>query len=210
MSNSSSGTSDAVMPTGLPDTDLQQQEALLKALIVTAQRYFGGLGQLFESVTDPRHPLYITYPLSALATAGVLMFLFRLGARRQIGHVLHGRPLGCQVRGALWGERLPTWRHAQSRLCPIGCRPSAGGGQQSGSHLDSKEGAVSLPSARLLTFGASLQAELSNGKVHHASFIGFKPMPLYQKIEQSHSVANATLEVLPFAMHDLLEMTNQR
>jgi hypothetical protein len=103
MSNSSSGTSDAVMPTGLPDTDLQQQEALLKALIVTAQHYFGGLGQLFESVTDPRHPLYITYPLSALATAGVLMFLFRLGARRQIGHVLRGNGPSAAKFEALFG-----------------------------------------------------------------------------------------------------------
>jgi hypothetical protein len=38
---------------------------------ITPPNYFGGFGRLFESVTDPRHPLYITYPLAALAAAGV-------------------------------------------------------------------------------------------------------------------------------------------
>ena len=77
-----------VAPSGLTiecpvDTDEQQQEELLKDLLVTVQHFFGGFTRLFQPVTDPRNPLYITYPLETLGAAGVLMFLFRLGARRQ-------------------------------------------------------------------------------------------------------------------------------
>lgn len=43
---------------------------------------------LFQKVNDPRQPNKITYPLPALFFAGILMFMFRLGARRQIGHLL--------------------------------------------------------------------------------------------------------------------------
>jgi hypothetical protein len=94
---------DATAPACLPDTDLQQQKALFKVFIVTIQHYFGGFGRLFESVTDPRHPLYITYPLAALAAAGVLMFLFRLGARRQIAHLLRGNGPSAAKFWALFG-----------------------------------------------------------------------------------------------------------
>ncbi|MEA3340830.1 MAG: transposase family protein, partial [Chloroflexota bacterium] len=74
----------------MPDTDTQQQEELLKSLLVTVQHFFGGFSQLFQPVTEPRNPRYITYPLAALGTVGVLMFLFRLGARRQINAWLRG------------------------------------------------------------------------------------------------------------------------
>jgi hypothetical protein len=43
---------------------------------------------LFANVTDLRDPLKITYPLASLAFAGVVMFLFHLKARRQIGLLL--------------------------------------------------------------------------------------------------------------------------
>jgi hypothetical protein len=72
------------------DADAQQQEELLEDLLVTVHHFFGGFTRLFQPVTDPRNPLYITYPLAALGFAGVLMFLFRLGARRQLGKLLRG------------------------------------------------------------------------------------------------------------------------
>lgn len=72
------------------DPDVQQQEDLLTPLLVTTHHFFGGFGQLFQPMADPRHPHYITYPLPALAATGVLMFLFRLGARRQINNLLRG------------------------------------------------------------------------------------------------------------------------
>jgi len=55
---------------------------------VTVQHFFGGFTRLFRDVNDPRHPAYITYPLPALMSTGVLMYLLRLGARRQVGNLL--------------------------------------------------------------------------------------------------------------------------
>jgi hypothetical protein len=74
----------------LQDTDIREQASIFKAFVVTVQHFFGGFERLFQGVTDPRHPAYITYPLPALMTTGVLMFLLRLGARRQVGNLLRG------------------------------------------------------------------------------------------------------------------------
>lgn len=46
---------------------------------------------LTGNVSDPRDPIKIIYPLPALLFAGVLMFICRLGARRQIGLILRNR-----------------------------------------------------------------------------------------------------------------------
>jgi hypothetical protein len=73
-----------------PDADMREQASIFKAFVVTVQRLFGGFDRLFQSVTDPRHPAYITYPLPAVMATGVLMFLLRLGARRQVGNLLRG------------------------------------------------------------------------------------------------------------------------
>ena len=72
------------------DADYQQQVALFKAFVVTVQHFFGGFRRLFQGLTDPRHPAYITYPVPVVMATGVLMFLLRLGARRQIGNLLRG------------------------------------------------------------------------------------------------------------------------
>jgi len=97
-----------IAPDGLPveytpDPDERQQEELLKDLLVTVQHFFGGFTRLFQPVTDPRNSLYITYPLAALGAAGVLMFLFRLGARRQIGKLLRGNGPSAAKFQALFG-----------------------------------------------------------------------------------------------------------
>jgi hypothetical protein len=73
-----------------PDTDEQQQEALIRTLLLTVQHFFGGFALLFGGVHDPRHLAYITYSLESLLTTGVLLFVFRLAARRQIAHWLRG------------------------------------------------------------------------------------------------------------------------
>jgi hypothetical protein len=82
MANSTQALS--VLPAAADDEDTRQQIALIKSLLVTVQHCFGGFGHLFRSVTDPRHPRYIIYPLPSVLTTGVLLFLLRLGARRQI------------------------------------------------------------------------------------------------------------------------------
>ena len=74
----------ALLPDPADDEDARQQVALLQALLVTVQHFFGGFQRLFGAVTDPRHLHYITYPLSALLATGVLLFVLRLGARRQV------------------------------------------------------------------------------------------------------------------------------
>jgi len=78
--------SDPVM--AAEDEHTQQQQALIQSLLVTVQHFFGGFQRLFAHVTDPRHPAFITYPLASVLTAGVLMFLLRLGARRQLNLML--------------------------------------------------------------------------------------------------------------------------
>jgi len=66
------------------DQDEQKQLAIIKASLQTIRHYFGRMAKLFGAVDDPRIPYLITYPLQVLAFVGVLMFLCRLGARRQI------------------------------------------------------------------------------------------------------------------------------
>jgi hypothetical protein len=62
----------------------EEQASLLKTLLATAQHFFGSFQNLFAHVRDPRQPELITYPLAALFFTGILMFVCRLGARRQI------------------------------------------------------------------------------------------------------------------------------
>ena len=75
------------------DEHSRQQASLIRALLMTTQHFFGGFQRMFEGVTDPRHPVYITYPLPSVLVTGMLMFLFRLGARRQVNLMLrHNGP----------------------------------------------------------------------------------------------------------------------
>jgi hypothetical protein len=75
-------------PAESPDQQEQAHTALLRIFTQTLQRFFGGWAALFAPVHDPREPNYSTYPLSGLLCTGVLMYLFRLGARREIQHQL--------------------------------------------------------------------------------------------------------------------------
>lgn len=45
---------------------------------------------IFHGVADPRHPNLIKYPLAQLLCAGVLLFVFRLGSRREANNKLRG------------------------------------------------------------------------------------------------------------------------
>lgn len=59
--------------------------------MVTCNRYLGGFSP-FAGVDDPRDPDRITYPLDALAFAGLLLFLAQLTARRRLRVQLGGNP----------------------------------------------------------------------------------------------------------------------
>jgi hypothetical protein len=62
------------------DAEQQEQFSILNTFLTSAHHFFGDFGALFQSVDDPRRP-------ESLAFAGVLMYLCRLGARRQITHM---------------------------------------------------------------------------------------------------------------------------
>jgi hypothetical protein len=93
----------SVLPDAADDEDVRQQVALIKALLLTVQHFFGGFKRLFGSVSDPRQPAYITYPLPAVLATGVLLFLLRLGARRQVTLLLRGNGPSAAKFRALFG-----------------------------------------------------------------------------------------------------------
>ena len=103
-SSTSTRPSVDVLPVAHPlDAGIQEHTAIFKALVVTVQHFFGGFDRLFQGMTDPRNPVCITYPLEALMTTGVLMFLFRLKARRQVGNLLRGNGPSAAKYQALFG-----------------------------------------------------------------------------------------------------------
>jgi hypothetical protein len=88
------------------------QKALLKALIGTVQHFFGSWQTIFRGVTDGRNPDLITYPLSSLLVTGVLLFLFRLGSRRQIQYQLRENEPS-QTKLETW-FKVPTVPHGDT------------------------------------------------------------------------------------------------
>jgi hypothetical protein len=74
------------------DQDEQDQVAIIESFLATTQHFFGDWATLLGSVSDPRVADLTTYPLAVLFFTGTLLFLCRLGARRQITHLLrHNR-----------------------------------------------------------------------------------------------------------------------
>jgi hypothetical protein len=76
---------------------------------------------LFSEVTDPRNSNKISYPLAGLAFAGVMMFLCRLEARRQIGLLLRNGPSVDKFQALFGVETFPhgdTLNEAFSKLDP--------------------------------------------------------------------------------------------
>lgn len=76
---------------------------------------------LFSDVADPRNPNKITYPLAGLAFAGVMMFLCRLEARRQIGLLLRNGPSVGKFQALFGVEAFPhgdTLNEVFSKLDP--------------------------------------------------------------------------------------------
>ena len=111
----------SLSPTVKPDAEEQAQASVLKTLLATTQHFFGSFPHLFAGVSDPRRPELITYPLPAVLFAGVLMFVCRLGARRQIGLMFRDNAPSAskfealfQVAGCPHGDTLDaTFRRLQ-------------------------------------------------------------------------------------------------
>jgi hypothetical protein len=81
----------------------KEQEALIGILIKTVEHFFGSFQKMFRGIEDPRDQEKITYSLPSLCAAGVLMFLLRLGARRQVTHQLRNNTPSCEKFGTLFG-----------------------------------------------------------------------------------------------------------
>jgi len=86
-----------------PDKDIYEQEAMLKVFTGTVHHFFGGWPAIFKGITDPRNLNLITYPLTGLLCTGVLMYMFRLGARREISNKLRGN-VASQAKFGDWFE----------------------------------------------------------------------------------------------------------
>ena len=95
----------SAMPEPNQDWDEDQHEKflILKAFLTTSHHFFGDFDALFQTVDDPRRPELITYPLAALAFAGVLMYFCRVGARRQNAHLFRKNGPSAAKFQALFG-----------------------------------------------------------------------------------------------------------
>jgi hypothetical protein len=102
--------------------DQREQLSILTSVLGTVYHFFGSFADLFSPVDDPRTPELIIYPLDALLFTGVLMFLCRLGARRQVTHMLRGNGASAAKFQALFGTALAphgdTLNAAYRRLDP--------------------------------------------------------------------------------------------
>jgi hypothetical protein len=104
------------------DQEQEAQKALLRAFTGTLHHFYGGWWKLFRGVHDGRNPELIRYPLEGLLSTGVLMYLFRLGARRQINYQLRGNAPS-QAKFEAWFEvdEVPhgdTLNYAFRRVAP--------------------------------------------------------------------------------------------
>jgi hypothetical protein len=94
----------------------------IQGLLMTCRHFFGDiLGGFQSSIADPRFQPLIIYPLSCLMFTGILMFLFRLGARRQVHWLLHSRQAVDKYRQLFGVQTLPhgdTLNHLYSKLDP--------------------------------------------------------------------------------------------
>lgn len=70
--------------------DEEEQALLLDSFLKTVRHFFGSWNGIFGKVFDARKSHLIRYTLTSLLGTGVLMYIFRLGSRRQIQHILGG------------------------------------------------------------------------------------------------------------------------
>lgn len=81
---------------------------MLKSFLGTVKHYFGSWEKIFKGVSDARNQTLITYPMTGLLFTGILMYVFRVGARREINHKLRGSAVSEKKFKALFGtEEIP-------------------------------------------------------------------------------------------------------
>ena len=76
----------------LPQNPQAEHAQVIKAFLKTFTHFFGGIDKRLGQLSDPRTPQRpedIDYSVASLVFTGVLMFVCRLGARRQVRLLLH-------------------------------------------------------------------------------------------------------------------------
>lgn len=79
---------------------------LLGSMSGTVKHFFGGWDKIFGEVSDPRVENLLTYPLSSLLFTGMLMYLLRLGSRRQINFDFRNNENVEEKFHSLWGIEI--------------------------------------------------------------------------------------------------------
>lgn len=80
----------------------EEQRQLLAAQAGTVKHFFGSWDRIFGKVSDFRSPSLLTYPLSNLLFLGTLMYLLRLGARRQVNYEFRGNENVAEKCQSMW------------------------------------------------------------------------------------------------------------
>lgn len=80
----------------------EEQQDLLKAFLGTVEHFFGSWNAILGGVFDPRKKHLIRYSMTTLLCTGILMFVFRLGARRQINYILRNNEISEEKFKALF------------------------------------------------------------------------------------------------------------
>jgi len=108
------------MPDRELDKDELEQLAIIDAVLGTLYHFFGGPAQIFQGIDDPRMPELITYPLEVLGFVGMLMFLCRLEARRQIALMFRENGPSAAKFKALFGvETCPHGDTLNEAFCRL-------------------------------------------------------------------------------------------
>jgi len=81
----------------------EEQLKLLEAEEGTVKHFLGGWDKIFGEVSDPRTAGLLTYPLASLLFSGTLMYLLRLGSRRQINFEFRNNENVEEKFWSLWG-----------------------------------------------------------------------------------------------------------
>jgi len=96
---------------------------MTEVLLKTIRHFFGSSEKLLRDVRDPRSPKMIKYPFASLFWTAVLLFLTKLGARRQINYEFQTKSFACNL-DLLAGSRVGevchdgTLNHLFKRLDP--------------------------------------------------------------------------------------------
>jgi hypothetical protein len=93
--------------------DRSEEVAVWLPLMKTLRHFLPNFVSWLASTPDPRDPRFTTYPIAYLLGSGLLLFLTKLGARRQIGYQFK-TPSFIRNLNALCGTSCDTMLHSDT------------------------------------------------------------------------------------------------